>query len=166
MMDVRIPLPWLGSALRLILAVTMGWAGIAKVMDLRSSGTAVAAYGLVPSDVARLIGGALPLAELAIGLLLLAGLATRMSASLTAALMALYIGAIASAWSRGLSISCGCFGGGGAVDHGAVRGYVLDIARDAVLLGVAAVLAWRPVTRYGLDLRFLGITESADVGGT
>jgi uncharacterized membrane protein YphA (DoxX/SURF4 family) len=143
--------PWLGTVLRATLAAVMAWAALAKITDLRSSGTSVAAYGLVSPEAARTLGGALPYTEAAIGLLLLAGLATRMTAVFTAALLALYLGAIASAWARGLSISCGCFGGGGAVTHDATRGYVVDMARDFVLMAMAVLLALRPATRYGLD---------------
>ena len=152
--------PWPGTVLRLILAAVMAWAGLSKLGDLRASGTAVAAYGLVPAQAARAVGGALPLAECAIGLLLVAGLATRFAAVLTGALLVVYIGAIASAWARGLSIDCGCFGGGGAVSGDATRGYVLDLARDAVLVGMAALLVWRPVTRYALDGLVPGLPEA------
>ena len=54
-------------------------------------------------------------------------------------------------WARGLSIDCGCFGGGGGLSGGAARGYALDIARDLVLLGAAALLIRKPRTRYALD---------------
>lgn len=148
---ILISSPWLGTALRLVLAGVMAWAGLSKVSDLRASGTSVAAYGLVPAQAARAVGGALPLAECAIALLLLAGLATRLTAVLTGALLAVYIGAIASAWARGLSIDCGCFGGGGSVSGDATRGYVLDLVRDAFLVAMAVLLVWRPVTRYALD---------------
>ena len=57
-----------------------------------------------------------------------------------AALLTL-IGVIASVWARGLSIDCGCFGGGGAAD---VDGwdYAGEIARD---LGFLALAAWLTV---------------------
>lgn len=59
--------------------------------------------------------------------------------------------AIASVWARGMSIDCGCFGGGGTLTGGTERGYALDIARDLVLLGAAALLIRNPRTRYALD---------------
>lgn len=144
-------LPWVALAARLVLGAVALWAGLAKVVDLRASDASVAAYGLVSPEAARVIGGALPFAEIAVGVLLIAGLATRLAALLTAALMGVYIAAIASAWARGLSIDCGCFGGGGPVTQGAQRGYELDIARDVVLLVLAVSLALWPRTRYALD---------------
>jgi len=145
--------PWLALAARLALGTVMLWAGLAKVTDLRGSDAAVAAYGLVPAEAARLIGGALPFTEIAVGLLLVAGAATRFTAMLTAGLMTVYIAVIASAWARGLSIDCGCFGGGGQVTQGAQEGYAMDIARDALLLAVTVFLAWYPRAPWALDNR-------------
>ena len=144
-------LPWATTAARLVLGVVMLWAGLTKVTDLRASNAAVAAYGLVSPESARIIGGALPFAEIALGILLLAGVATRLAAVVSAVAMGAYIAAIASAWARGLSIDCGCFGGGGPVTHGAQQAYAVDIARDTALLAVAVFLAWLPRSRYALD---------------
>jgi uncharacterized membrane protein YphA (DoxX/SURF4 family) len=151
-------LPWLTLVFRLALGAVMLWAGLAKATDLRASNASVVAYGLVAPAVARGLGGALPFAEVALGIVLIVGVATRLTASLAAFFMALYIGAIASAWARGLSIDCGCFGGGGTVTHGAQEGYAVDITRDVLLLGVAVFLAASPGARYGLD-QFLGRTQ-------
>jgi uncharacterized membrane protein YphA (DoxX/SURF4 family) len=145
------PLAWITLAARLALGAVMVWAGLSKVTDLRASNASVAVYGLVAPEVARIIGGALPFAEIVLGLVLIAGAAMRLAAILTAGLMAAYTAAIASAWARGLSIDCGCFGSGGAVMHGAQQGYAMDITRDVVLLGIAILLAARPGVRYGVD---------------
>lgn len=149
-------------AVRLVLGAVMLWAGLAKITDLRASDAAVAAYGLVSPEAARLIGGALPFAEIAAGVLLLAGAATRLVAMLAAGLMSVYIAAIASAWARGLSIDCGCFGGGGPVTQGAQHGYIVDIVRDVLLLGGAVFLSWHPRAPYAVDNR-LARTEAGAV---
>ncbi|MGQ5224938.1 MauE/DoxX family redox-associated membrane protein [Streptomyces sp. yara] len=88
--------------------------------------------------------------ELALALLLLAGLATRAVAAVTALLMVTYIAAIASVWARGMSIDCGCSSSGGTLTGGAERGYVVGIVRDLAFLGAAAFLITRPRTRYAL----------------
>jgi hypothetical protein len=64
--------------------------------------------------------------------------------------MAVFIGGIASAWARGLSIDCGCFGHGGAIEPSQTR-YPQEIARDLGLLACAMWLIIRPRTAYGLD---------------
>ena len=51
----------------------------------------------------------------AVGLLLVIGLLTRVSAVVLGLLLVAFIVGVGSAWARGLSIDCGCFGGGGQV---------------------------------------------------
>jgi uncharacterized membrane protein YphA (DoxX/SURF4 family) len=150
---------WPGTAARLLLAAALGWAGLVKLADLTAAGRVVALYRIVPDDSAQLVGGVLPFVEVALALLLAAGLATRAAAAGAAAMLVAYIAAIVSVWARGLSIDCGCFGGGGTLSGGAARGYALDIARDLVLLGAAVLLIRKPRTRYALDDRVLDPKE-------
>jgi uncharacterized membrane protein YphA (DoxX/SURF4 family) len=131
-------------------------AGGAKVTDLAASGRAVNAYQLMPFDVARAVGAALPLVELTLGVLLLIGLATRLAAGASATLLAVFIAGISSAWARGLSIDCGCFGGGGQLAAGQSPSYGPEIARDAALLLLAVFLIVFPRTRFSLDALLLG----------
>jgi uncharacterized membrane protein YphA (DoxX/SURF4 family) len=146
--DVRLVV---GTIARLGLAAVWLIAGGAKVGDLAGSGRAVAAYRLMPGELARIIGAALPFIELALGALLLLGLATRLAAAISAALLAVYVVGIASVWARGLSIDCGCFGGGGQLAAGQHPSYAPDIARDVGLLLVAGLLVVWPRTRFALD---------------
>ncbi|MFF3175409.1 MauE/DoxX family redox-associated membrane protein [Streptomyces sp. NPDC057900] len=155
----RITKTWAPTAARIVLAVVLGYAGLVKIRDLNDAGRSVAVYRIVPDDLAELIGGALPFAEIAVALLLVAGLATRVAAVVTAVLLAVYVAAIVSVWARGMSIDCGCFGGGGTLTSGAERGYAIDIARDLVLLGAAALLIRNPRTRYALDRWVLDTKE-------
>jgi uncharacterized membrane protein YphA (DoxX/SURF4 family) len=143
--------PWLGTLARVGLAAVWLIAGGSKIGDLAGSGRAVAAFKVMPAELARIVGAALPFIELALGALLLLGLATRLVAAITAALFALYIAGIASVWARGLSIDCGCFGGGGQLAPGQHPNYGPDILRDAGLLLVAAFLVWWPRTRVAID---------------
>ncbi|MCX5261880.1 DoxX family membrane protein [Streptomyces canus] len=138
-------------AARLLLAAVLAYAGLVKTVDLTEAGRTVALYRIVPDDQAQLIGGVLPFVEVALALLLAVGLATRAAAVGATVLLVAYVAAIASVWARGMSIDCGCFGGGGTLSGGAERGYALDIARDLVLLGAAALLIRNPRTRYALD---------------
>jgi uncharacterized membrane protein YphA (DoxX/SURF4 family) len=78
---------WVSTAARLGLAAVWLVAGGLKVGDLAASGRAVNAYRLFPYDVAKVIGAAQPFLEITLGLLLLAGLAVRLSAGISAGLL-------------------------------------------------------------------------------
>jgi uncharacterized membrane protein YphA (DoxX/SURF4 family) len=146
--DVR---PWLGTAARLGLAAVWLFAGAAKVGDLAASGRAVNAYDVMPFEVAKVVGAALPFVELALGVLLLIGLATRVAAGISAALLLVFIAGIASVWARGLSIDCGCFGSGGELAAGQSPTYGPEILRDVGFLVLAAFLLVWPLTRLSVD---------------
>ncbi|MFF0256330.1 MauE/DoxX family redox-associated membrane protein [Micromonospora zamorensis] len=143
--------PWLGTAARLGLAAVWLVAGASKVGDLAASGRAVNAYQVMPYDVASVIGAALPFVELALGVLLLLGLATRLVAGVSAALLVVFIAGIASAWARGLAIDCGCFGSGGQLAEGQAPSYLPEILRDLGFLILAGFLLIWPRTPVSVD---------------
>jgi uncharacterized membrane protein YphA (DoxX/SURF4 family) len=139
-------------------------AGGLKVIDPQSAVEAVRAYRLLPTSLETLVGWGLPFVEIALGLLLLAGIATRMVAAATAVLLLIFIGAVASAAARGLSIDCGCFGGGGEVAPGQTA-YGVEIVRDVGLLLLALWLVWQPRSRFALDRLPLNRAASVNPGG-
>ncbi|MFZ5868910.1 MAG: MauE/DoxX family redox-associated membrane protein, partial [Actinomycetota bacterium] len=67
-----------------------------------------------------------------------------------AVLMGVFAIGVASAWARGLTIDCGCFGSGGEVAAGQTS-YPQVITRDAALVLAAGLLAWRPASRLSVD---------------
>ena len=142
--------PWFGLFARLVVGGVIFAAGYLKVGHIAKSQMAVRAYDVLPIGVANFLGTILPFVEVAIGLLLILGAATRINALLSAALMALFIVAIAQAGLRGLTIDCGCFGGGGQVEPGQTK-YLQEIARDIVLLLLALYLYRFPSTKFSLD---------------
>jgi len=111
--------------------------------------------------VGEFVGYALPLFELALGLALLLGVATRVSAVVGGALMTAFVVGVASAWARGLSIDCGCFGGGGVVAEGEAN-YLPVLLRDAGFAAMAAWLVIYPETRWALDRQ--GRAGTGDLG--
>jgi uncharacterized membrane protein YphA (DoxX/SURF4 family) len=141
---------WVTLAARLILGVTLLIAGLLKVTRLDASIQSVRLYQLLPWDTTSFIGTALPIVEIAVGLLLITGTFTRLSAVLGSLLMVAFIIGIASVWARGISIDCGCFGGGGAVEASKTQ-YPLEIARDTGLLLAGAWAAWRPRAPFAVD---------------
>lgn len=141
----------LAMSCRLLLAGVWLYAGATKVSDLAASTRAVKAYQLLPNPMAEAVGAALPLVEIALGLLLLLGLATRLAAATSALLMAAFVAGIAAAWARGLRIDCGCFGGGGELAADESPSYWLDLGRDGLLLAAAAMLLMWPRTSWSVD---------------
>lgn len=142
--------PWISLVVRLSLGGVFLTAGGLKVIDPQGSVQAVQAYQLLPRPLETLVGWGLPFLEIALGLLLVAGLFTRVVAVASAALLGALLAAVISVAARGLSIDCGCFGGGGAVAEGQAT-YGTEIVRDLGFLVLAGWLIWQPRSRYSLD---------------
>ncbi len=147
------PWAWVALGARLVLAGVWAWAGWAKVADADAAVRAVRAYDLFPEAVVKPIAWGLPFVELALAVLLLVGLACRPAAWVSAVLFVAFIAMIGSAWVRGLSIDCGCFGGGGASSGADAARYAQEIFRDLVLLALAVFVARGPGSPLSLDRR-------------
>lgn len=134
-----------GTLARLGLAAVWITSGLLKAVDPAQTYVAVRAYDVLPRSAVGIVAGVLPWFELALGLLLLLGIGTRVVAGLSAGLLLLFVAGVSQAWVRGLSIDCGCFGGGGAVAPGQTQ-YVGEILRDIGFLALAGWLVVRPRT--------------------
>lgn len=99
-----------------------------------------------------MVGYTLPLLELILAVLLLIGLGTRIAAAASALLMLAFIIGVASAWARGLTIDCGCFGGGGQVAASDTK-YPEEILRDIGLVLLGGWLVLFGAGRFALDGR-------------
>ena len=135
----------IGTVLRLGLAAVFLVSGVLKALDPDTTYVAVRAYDVLPKAGVALVAGVLPWFEIVLGLLLLAGVATRRVAIVSAALLLVFIAGVTQAWARGLSIDCGCFGAGGAVAPKDTS-YGLELLRDTGFLLMAAWLVVRPHT--------------------
>jgi protein-disulfide isomerase len=142
---------WAATVGRLVLAAVWAWVAVARIADPAASVDAVRAYQLLPDVLERGIGYGLPFVALALAVLLLVGLAVRVAAAVSAVLFLLQLVGLVAAAARGLRIACGCLGSGGVLPTGRTTSYPRDIAIVAVLLVLAAGLAWWPRTRYALD---------------
>lgn len=148
-----------GTLARLGLAAVWLVSGWLKAADPDQTYVAVRAYDVLPTAGVDVVAALLPWLELALGVLLLAGIGTRAVAILSAALLLVFVAGVAQAWVRGLSIDCGCFGGGGAVEPGRTT-YVQELLRDAGFLLMAGWLIARPHTLFALDDRLGTRTRS------
>jgi uncharacterized membrane protein YphA (DoxX/SURF4 family) len=141
---------WLTTLARVALAGVLFFASYRKIIEPTQAAQAVQAYQILPPRLAELVGYGLPLVELGLAVMLLLGFGTRIAGWLTAGLMATFIAGVISVWARGLSIDCGCFGGGGAVAQGDAN-YLPVVLRDAVFLGLAGWLIVFPASRFAVD---------------
>lgn len=115
---------------------------------------AVEGYALLPLALVPAFALALALAEALAGALLLPAATRPLGAALAALLLALVSAAVAVNLARGRAgIDCGCGGASQRLPIG--RGL---LARNAVLLGLAAVAAWPVAARatVWLDLAAVG----------
>jgi uncharacterized membrane protein YphA (DoxX/SURF4 family) len=134
-----------GTVARLGLAAVFLVSGVLKAIDPDATYVAVRAYDVLPKAGVAVVAAALPWLEIALGLLLLAGIATRAVAIAASVLLLMFVAGVTQAWARGLSIDCGCFGGGGVVEPGQTV-YGRELLRDAGFLLMAGWLVVRPRT--------------------
>jgi uncharacterized membrane protein YphA (DoxX/SURF4 family) len=142
--------PWLTLLARLILGGVLLAAGGLKMGNLQKSAMSVRAYELLPIDLANFFGYVVPWIEIGMGLLLIVGAVVSIMGLLGALIMLAFVVAIAQAWARGLSIDCGCFGGGGEIDPGETK-YLSTILRDLGFFLLGVYLYYFPKGRFGLD---------------
>ncbi len=147
---------WITLVVRLALAVILGTAGYAKFSEAEGlQKVAVASYRILPQSMVAPVAIGLPVLEMALAAMILVGFATRAMAICVGLLFIVFIAGIISVWARGLSIDCGCFGGGGTVAKGQTH-YLREIFRDLGFLVLAAWLMVFPRGKLALD-RWLGL---------
>jgi uncharacterized membrane protein YphA (DoxX/SURF4 family) len=139
-----------GTLFRLGLAAVWLISGAIKAADPNQTFAAVKAYQILPSGLVSVVAAVLPFLELAFGVLVLVGIGQRLMGILSALLLLVYIAGVAQSWARGLTIDCGCFGGGGQVAAGQTQ-YPQEILRDTGFLVLAVWLAVRPRTFFSVD---------------
>lgn len=135
-------------AVRVLLGALFVVAGASKVGHADLFAAEIAGFRLLPAALIAPIAIALPFLEMLLGVYLILGLFTRTAAWIAVALFAVFDLAIASAVVRGMTVSCGCFGPSDAT----VTSWP-EVARDAVLVVLAAIVALRPPGTFALDRR-------------
>jgi uncharacterized membrane protein YphA (DoxX/SURF4 family) len=156
---------WFGLVARLVTGGVWIVAGALKLPYPADSVRAVRAYDLLPEAVVPTVGHLLPVLEVVVGLCLVLGAMVRGTAVVSSLLFVAFIIGISSAWARGLSIDCGCFGGGGEIPDAAAK-YPGEIARDVGLLALSVWLVVRPRSRLALDSVLFGSHHDNDTGGS
>ena len=132
------------------LAAVWLYSGWIKISDPVTTKQSVAAYELFSTEVADLIGTVLPPLEIALGLMLLAGIFLRGAAAASGVIFVVFIAGIISAWSRGLTIDCGCFGPGGYNAEVTWWTYLSEILRDLLFIAAAVWTVKWPFRKWAV----------------
>jgi putative oxidoreductase len=136
---------------RVLLGGLLLVAGALKVGHPAELAAALASYRLLSPPVAGPLALALPYVEILLGLYLLAGLFTRISAIVSAVAFVCYAGAIASAVIRHIAANCGCFG----PNDSAVADWP-HVAFDLALAAAGAFVAYGAPGALAVDRKLRG----------
>lgn len=142
--------PWLSLLVRLAMAGILVFAALPKLVDIPQSVRAVRAYRLLPEEIVPFVGTMLPFLELALALLLVLGAFTRLASIVWLVMMAAFLTGVIWAWSTGLTIDCGCFGGGGEVDASETN-YPIHLLERLGFIALGTYLAIWPRSRFSVD---------------
>jgi uncharacterized membrane protein YphA (DoxX/SURF4 family) len=140
----------------LILRVAIGAlllvAGALKAHDgFHVTAETIVAYRLLPAFAVVPLAVFLPYFEIGLGCYLVLGLYTRVIATISALQFVIFTFAVASVVARHIQISCGCFGAGDTTPAS-----WFDVARDSVLVLLAALVAWKAPGALAVDNRLGG----------
>lgn len=129
---------WVGEAFAWAFGIVFLWAGWVKVQDPAQFLVSIRSFHLVPDPFAAWLALGLPWLEIFSGLAVVTGWMRSGGLLLLNVSLVIFAIALISAWTRGLDVECGCFGGGKGTTT-----VVQALARDAVLLAVGGWLMFR-----------------------
>ena len=131
----------LALVLRLLLGSVWLYAAYAKFRESwLVFAMSIDAYRMLPQWAVLTLARSLPWIELAIGILMVEGLALRYVSIAGAAILSVFFCVMALAHAQGLGIDCGCFGPGDRLSD-------WTLLRDGTLLAAAITLvylSWKP----------------------
>lgn len=142
--------PWLSLLVRLGMAGILIAAAIPKAVDIPQSVRAVRAYQLLPEALVPFVGTMLPFLELVLALVFIIGIFTRSASVVWLLMMAGFLVGVIWAWSQGLSIDCGCFGGGGEVDASETQ-YPMHVLERIGFIALGTYLVIWPRSKFSVD---------------
>jgi uncharacterized membrane protein YphA (DoxX/SURF4 family) len=154
---------WVSLVLRVAVGGVFIFSGYTKIVAIDETIRSVRNYQLLPEAVVPTVGSALPVLELLLAVLLVAGIVTRISVVVTFVVSLAFFVGVAAAWARGLQIECGCFGNGGYTSD-PVPGYVRELVLNGCIMLACGWLFRRGPGQFSVDA-WLGLTPEADIPG-
>ena len=127
--------------LPLILRCAVGllflYAGGVKITDTQQFAYAIQNYRLLPWTASIVLAVYLPWLEVVCALALISGRLYLGALAALAGMTVMFMGALGSAWARGLDVACGCFG----LESNSTN-YPLHLGGNALVLAALAYLAF------------------------
>lgn len=136
---------------RLILSITFLYSGFVKAIDIEGTKLSVYAYEFFNYQISSSLAYVLVAVEIILGLMLLIGLKQRLASLGIFVLLTIFIIGISSAWMRGLSIDCGCFGYDPERVPYTGMDYLQVILRDILLMLLCLMVIFFTPIRLTLD---------------
>jgi uncharacterized membrane protein YphA (DoxX/SURF4 family) len=127
----------------------MAWSLASIETSLSMFAMGVDSYQLLPPWAVSLVAHGLPPFELILGLWLLSGVGLRASSLVAALMICGFFVAMTSAYRRGLTISCGCFGPGEQIGPKRLIEEGLMLLPLALAVCIGAFLIAKPRTPLG-----------------
>jgi len=126
---------------RLALAAVLNWAAYTKLRDpWMIFAMEIDAMHIVPGGMVEFLARSVPWLELMIGVLLLLGIQTRLTAAVATALLAVFFTTLLVLYLRGFQGDCGCFGPGEQLGP-------KTLTRDGALLLLSMWVTWHAFRR-------------------
>lgn len=132
---------WFRLGLSWIVGLVFLYAGVVKFRAPQDFADSIASFQLLPASLINPLALCLPWFEMGVGTLLLLGWWRRAAALAVLGMTTVFAVAMTTALARGLSVDCGCFGGG---TPSAFKTWT-SLGRDLLLI-VAAALLYFPAT--------------------
>jgi uncharacterized membrane protein YphA (DoxX/SURF4 family) len=147
---------WIYKLTRWILGTVFIYAGSTKLMELRTFGVLIEAYGIVPESLLMPVSIGLPLLEVIAGIGLLFDI--RGSLAMITCLLVLFMAVLGYGIWMGLDVDCGCFGPEDP-EAEAFHGLRMSLFRDLIMMaGALFIYGYR---RYRA-IRTVGVTVVMD----
>ena len=103
-------------ASRIVLGAIFVYAAYIKLRDpWQLFAMSIDSYQVLPLSMAETAARVIPWIELAIGLMLIAGIWLRISGTIVSLMLLTFFTLMVRAYSKGMQINCGCFGPGEAI---------------------------------------------------
>ena len=123
-------------AARVVLGAVFVYAAYVKLRDpWQLFAMSIDSYRILPLNLVEIAARVIPWMELAIGVLLIAGIWLRVSGTIVSLLLLTFFGLMVRAYAQGMEISCGCFGPGEVISW-------KTLLRDGALVATALAMTW------------------------